>query len=79
MDASGLSRLCMEVARNLPGLVAVRDSKEPDGTKLTVSEGDLADLHPERMRLANPSTASSAAGDRQASAYHSPAGSGLRN
>jgi hypothetical protein len=28
---------CVEVARNLPGLVAVRDSKSPDGTKLTVS------------------------------------------
>ena len=27
----------MEVARNLPGLVAVRDSKEPDGAKLVVS------------------------------------------
>jgi len=27
----------VEVARNLPGLVAVRDSKAPDGTKLTVS------------------------------------------
>ena len=28
---------CVEVARNLPGLVAVRDSKEPDGAKLVVS------------------------------------------
>ena len=28
----------MEVARNLPGLVAVRDSKEPDGAKLVVSQ-----------------------------------------
>jgi hypothetical protein len=28
---------CVEVARNLPGLVAVRDSKEPDGAKLLVS------------------------------------------
>ena len=28
----------MEVARNLPGLVAVRDSKEPDGAKLMVSQ-----------------------------------------
>ena len=27
----------MEVARNLPGLVAVRDSKAPDGAKLVVS------------------------------------------
>jgi hypothetical protein len=28
---------CVEVARNLPGLVAVRDSKQPDGAKLVVS------------------------------------------
>ena len=28
---------CVEVARNLPGLVAVRDSEEPDGVKLMVS------------------------------------------
>jgi Domain of unknown function (DUF397) len=25
---------CVEVARNLPGLVAVRDSKDPDGSAL---------------------------------------------
>jgi Domain of unknown function (DUF397) len=28
---------CVEVARNLPGLVAVRDSKESDGANLVVS------------------------------------------
>jgi hypothetical protein len=28
---------CVEVARNLPGLVAVRDSKESDGATLVVS------------------------------------------
>ena len=28
---------CVEVARNLPHVVAVRDSKDPDGPKLTVS------------------------------------------
>jgi hypothetical protein len=27
----------VEVARNLPGLVVVRDSKEPDGATLVVS------------------------------------------
>jgi len=27
---------CVEVARDLPGLVAVRDSKAPDGAKLMV-------------------------------------------
>jgi len=25
---------CVEVARNLPGIVAVRDSKDPEGPKL---------------------------------------------
>jgi Domain of unknown function (DUF397) len=34
---SGQDGNCVEVARNLPGLVAVRDSKEPDGAKLVVS------------------------------------------
>lgn len=28
---------CVEVARNLPGVVAVRDSKNPDGPRLLVS------------------------------------------
>jgi hypothetical protein len=28
---------CVEVARNLPGIVAVRDSKNPDAAALTVS------------------------------------------
>jgi uncharacterized protein DUF397 len=27
---------CVEVARNLPGIVAVRDSKRPDGAKLII-------------------------------------------
>ncbi len=35
---SGQSGNCVEVARNLLGLVAVRDSKEPDGAKLLVSQ-----------------------------------------
>ena len=34
---SSQSGNCVEVARNLPGQIAVRDSKEPDGTKLVVS------------------------------------------
>ena len=33
---SGQSGNCVEVARNLPGLVAVRDSKQPDVAKLVV-------------------------------------------
>ena len=35
---SGQSGNCVEVARNLPGLIAVRDSKEPDGAKLLISQ-----------------------------------------
>jgi hypothetical protein len=35
---SGQSGNCVEVVRNLPGLVAVRDSKEPDGAKLAVPQ-----------------------------------------
>jgi hypothetical protein len=34
---SGQDGNCVEVTRNLPGLVAVRDSKEPDGATLVVS------------------------------------------
>ncbi|HKM52494.1 MAG TPA: DUF397 domain-containing protein [Isosphaeraceae bacterium] len=34
---SGQSGNCVEVACNLPGLVAVRDSKEPAEAKLVVS------------------------------------------
>jgi hypothetical protein len=34
---SSQSGNCVEVARNLSGLVAVRDSKEPDVAKLVVS------------------------------------------
>jgi hypothetical protein len=35
---SSQSGNCVEVARNLPGLVAVRDSKAPDGASLVVSQ-----------------------------------------
>jgi len=31
---------CVEVARNLPGVVAVRDSKDPDGPSLVVRAGE---------------------------------------
>ena len=34
---SSQSGNCVEVAHNLPELVAVRDSKEPDGATLVVS------------------------------------------
>ena len=35
---SSQSGNCVEVARNLPGLVAIRDSKAPDEAKLVVSQ-----------------------------------------
>jgi Domain of unknown function (DUF397) len=31
---------CVEVAGNLPGIVAVRDSKDPDGAVLAFSPGE---------------------------------------
>jgi len=31
---------CVEVARNLPGIVAVRDSKDPAGPKLVFTHGE---------------------------------------
>ena len=31
---------CIEVAQNLPGIVAIRDSKDPDGPKLLISPAD---------------------------------------
>lgn len=31
---------CVEVATNLPGMVAVRDSKDPDGPKLTFTPAE---------------------------------------
>ncbi len=33
---SGQGGNCVEVARNLPGLVAVRDSRQPNGDELVV-------------------------------------------
>jgi hypothetical protein len=38
--SSGNGDNCVEVARNLPGRVAVRDSKNPDGPKLVFSPSD---------------------------------------
>ena len=35
---SSQSGNCVEVARNLPGVVAVRDSRQPDEAKLVVSQ-----------------------------------------
>jgi hypothetical protein len=36
------SQNCVEVARNLPGIVAIRDSKHPDGPALVVSRARWA-------------------------------------
>ncbi len=33
---------CVEVATNLPGIVAVRDSKDPDGPNLIFASADWA-------------------------------------
>ena len=35
---SGQDGNCVEVARNLPGLVAIRDSQAPEEAKLVVSQ-----------------------------------------
>jgi hypothetical protein len=34
--SGGNGGACVEVARNLPGIVAVRDSKDPDGPALVL-------------------------------------------
>ena len=39
---SGNGGNCVEVARNLPGVVAVRDSKNPDGPVLIISRDEWA-------------------------------------
>ena len=38
--SSGNGGNCVEVARNVPGIVAVRDSKDPDGPRLAFSPDD---------------------------------------
>lgn len=35
---------CVEVATNIPGLVAVRDSKDPNGPMLSVSPAEWRDF-----------------------------------
>jgi hypothetical protein len=37
---SGSTGNCVEVARNLRGMVAVRDSKDPDGPNLVFAPGE---------------------------------------
>ncbi len=41
---SGTDGNCVEVATNLPGLVAIRDSKDPEGPKLVVSRAAWREL-----------------------------------
>jgi hypothetical protein len=36
---SGQNGSCIQVAGNLPGIVAVRDSKDPDGPNVIISPG----------------------------------------
>jgi Domain of unknown function (DUF397). len=38
--SNGNGGACVEVARNIPGVVAVRDSKNPSGPALVFSPGD---------------------------------------
>ena len=38
--SGGNGGACVEVASNLPDVVAVRDSKDPDGPRLVFSRGD---------------------------------------
>jgi hypothetical protein len=58
---SSQSGNCVEVARNLPGLVAVRDSKEPGGAKLMVSQ-ETWRVFIRGIHAYNPSTALSPTG-----------------
>ncbi|MEV5413348.1 DUF397 domain-containing protein [Thermopolyspora sp. NPDC052614] len=37
--SNGNGGACVEVARNIPGIVAVRDSKNPSGPALVLSPG----------------------------------------
>ena len=39
---NGQGGACVEVARNLPGVIAIRDSKSPDGPALIVSRDEWA-------------------------------------
>lgn len=39
-QSGGNGGQCVEVARNLPGVVAVRDSKDPGGPSLVVTAGE---------------------------------------
>jgi Domain of unknown function (DUF397) len=40
--SSSTGQNCVEVATNLPGLIAIRDSKNPDGPNLIFTPGEWA-------------------------------------
>ena len=40
--SNGSGGACVEVADNLPGIIAVRDSKNPDGPALIISRDEWA-------------------------------------
>jgi hypothetical protein len=42
--SNGQGGNCVEVARDLPGIVAVRDSKSPHGPVLVIGKGEWADF-----------------------------------
>ena len=42
--SNGSGGACVEVARNLPGIVAVRDSKNPDGPVLIIGRDEWVRL-----------------------------------
>jgi len=48
---------CVEVAVNLPGVVAIRDSKDPAGPALTFTSADW-DAFTARLRSGDPGLAS---------------------
>ena len=50
---SSANGACVEVARNLSGIVAVRDSKNPNGSKLVFSLTDWRAFLAERTRWAD--------------------------
>ena len=55
-SASGNAGNCVEVAVNLPGVVAVRDSKDPHGPALTFTPADWH-AFTTRLRCGDPGPA----------------------
>jgi uncharacterized protein DUF397 len=51
--SDGSGGACVEVARNLPGIVAVRDSKNPHGPVLIVNRDEWASFIT-RLRVGQP-------------------------